>query len=51
MRKLAPIVSTAFDTRERPRRLPITLSEKRRRASWAPTGGRRLPLRKDRSVA
>lgn len=35
---MAPIVSTAFDTRERPRRLPITLSEHARRASWPPTG-------------
>ena len=54
---MAPIVSTAFDTRERPRRLPITLSEHARRASWAPIGAadvsrceRTAPSREDQDA-
>lgn len=54
---MAPIVSTAFDTRERPRRLPITLSEHAWRASWAPAGAadvsrceRTAPSREDQDA-
>ena len=55
--KLAPIASSVFDTRERPRRLPITLSEHARRASCAPTGAidvsrceRTAPSREDQDA-
>ena len=54
---MAPIVSTAFDGRGRPRRLPITLSEHARRASCAPTGAidvsrceRTAPSREDQDA-
>ena len=50
-------MSTAFDTRERPRRLPNTLSEHARRASWAPIGAadvsrceRTAPSREDQDA-
>ena len=50
-------MSTAFDGRGRPRRLPITLSEHARRASWAPIGAadvsrceRTAPSREDQNA-